>query len=209
MDRAISLAGRTLSEVARANGYRLPRSLQANKGFIGQLAELALGATAGVDPEPDFPTLGVELKTLPIRHDGRPLEATYVCQARMTGVESTALADSYVMAKLQRVLFLPILEAETLAERRFAMPLLWSPDPDELATLATDFAMLQARVRMGEAEDLTTRDGVALHLRPKAMSSIDRTGGISSDGWIVPVRPRGWYLRPAFTESILRKHFGM
>jgi DNA mismatch repair protein MutH len=209
MDRAISLAGRTLAELAQTLGYRLPRSLSGNKGFVGQLAELALGASAGIDPEPDFPALGVELKTLPIREDGRPLEATYVCQARMTGIESTALADSYVMAKLRRVLFLPVLQAETLAERRFAMPLLWSPDEGELAMLRDDFAMLQARVRMGEADDITTRDGVALHLRPKAMSSLDRTGGISDEGWIVPVRPRAWYLRPSFTEAVVRKHFGM
>lgn len=209
MDRAVSLAGRTLAETAQLLGYRLPRTLTANKGFIGQLAELALGATAGPDPEPDFPALGVELKTLPIRVDGRPLEATYICQARMTGVESTTLAESYLMKKLERVLFMPILPADTLAERRFAMPLLWSPNADELATLGADFLMLQSRVRMGEADDLTTRDGTALHLRPKALSSLDRTVGISDEGWAVPVRPKAWYLRPGFTEQIVKRHFGL
>lgn len=209
MNRAVSLAGRTLAEVAISLGYRLPRTLTANKGFIGQLAELALGATAGPDPEPDFPALGVELKTLPIREDGRPLEATYICQARMTGIESTELAESYLMKKLDRVLFLPILEGDTLAERRFGMPLLWSPTEDELATLRADFLMLQSRVRMGEADDLTTRDGEALHLRPKALSSRERTLGISDEGWAVPVRPKAWYLRPAFTERIIKRHFGL
>lgn len=209
MNRAVSLAGRTLAETAQALGYRLPRNLSSNKGFIGQLAELALGATAGPDPEPDFPALGVELKTLPIREDGRPLEATYICQARMTGIESTALSESYLMKKLHRVLFVPILPATTLAERRFAMPLLWSPNDAELATLGADFLMLQSRVRMGEADDLTTRDGVALHLRPKALSSNERTVGISDEGWAVPVRPKAWYLRPAFTEQIIKRHFGL
>lgn len=209
MNRAVSLAGRTLAETAAALGYRLPRTLTTNKGFIGQIAELSLGATAGPDPEPDFPALGVELKTLPIREDGRPLEATYICQARMTGVESTELAESYLMKKLERVLFVPILGGDTLAERRFAMPLIWSPNPDELATLRADFLMLQSRVRMGEADDLTSRDGVALHLRPKALSSRERTLGISDEGWAVPVRPKAWYLRPAFTERIIKRHFGL
>lgn len=209
MSRAVSLAGHTIADVAHAVGYRLPRSLHTNKGFIGQVAELVLGATAGTDPEPDFQALGVELKTLPIREDGRPLESTYVCQARMSGVESTELADSHVMAKLRQVLFLPILAADTLSERRFAMPLLWSPNDDELAILRADFSAIQARVRMGEADDVTGREGVALHLRPKAMSSLERTVGISGDGWAVPVRPKAWYLRASFTERIVKNHFGL
>ena len=49
------------------------------KGWAGQLIELYLGATAGSKQQQDFPTLGVELKTIPVSPDAKPLETTYVC----------------------------------------------------------------------------------------------------------------------------------
>lgn len=197
-----------MGELAARLGYRVPRTLTVNKGFIGQLAEVALGASAGSDPEPDFPALGVELKTLPVSPDGKPREATYICQARLGGDAALALADSYLMAKLQRILFLPILDTgESLPERRFGMPLLWTPTPGDLDLLGQDYAELQARIQLGQADDITTRDGVALHLRPKAVSSAERTTGRSEEGWLVPVRPKAWYLRTSFTHEILARHF--
>ncbi len=209
--RCIAIAGRTVGEVARMYGYRVPRTLQTNKGFIGQIAEIALGASAGTDPEPDFPSLGIELKTLPVREGGRTLEATYICTARLTGTESLDFAESYVMKKLARVLFLPVMDDghTPLTERRFGMSFLWSPDPDEMGVLREDFVRLQARVRMGESDDITTRDGVALHLRPKAMNRHDLTTGVSDEGWVVALRPKAWYLRPDFTAGLVARHFGL
>jgi DNA mismatch repair protein MutH len=40
--------------------------LKRDKGWIGILLELWLGASAGSKPEQDFAALGVELKTIPI-----------------------------------------------------------------------------------------------------------------------------------------------
>jgi DNA mismatch repair protein MutH len=200
-----------VGEIAHAYGFRVPGSLHANKGFIGQIAELALGASAGSDPEPDFPALGIELKTLPIREDGRPVEATYVCHARLTGGEPLEWDQSHVSRKLDRVLFLPVVDdgKTPLAKRRFGMPFLWSPDASELAVLSADFRALQARVRMGESDDITTKDGVALHLRPKALSRHELTLGISDEGWVVALRPKAWYLRPSFTARIVARRFGL
>jgi len=210
-ERCVGIAGRTIGEVARRYGYRVPRTLQTNKGFIGQMAEIALGASAGSDPEPDFPSLGIELKTLPVREGGRPVEATYICTARLTGIESLDFAESYVMKKLARVLFLPVMDdgQTPLSERRFGMSFLWSPDPDELAVLREDFATLQARVRMGESDDITAKDGAALHLRPKAVNRHDLTTGVSDEGWVVAIRPKAWYLRRSFTGRIVSRHFGL
>ena len=49
------------------------------KGLAGTLIERALGASAGSTAEPDFPALGIELKTIPIDAAGRICESTFVC----------------------------------------------------------------------------------------------------------------------------------
>lgn len=207
--RARGLAGRTVGELARVLGYRVPKDLRGNKGFVGQLVELGLGARGGSDPEPDFPELGVELKTLPITPAGRPIESTYVCMARLDARETTDYATSYVAKKLARVLFVPlVVDDAPLGDRRFAMPFWWEPGPEDLARLAADFAALHARVRLGEVEDVRAVEGAVLQLRPKAMSRDDRTLGRSEEGWLVAVRPRGWYLRASFTAELVRRAFG-
>ncbi len=201
----------TIGELAHARGFRVPMDQRGHKGFVGQLVELGLGASAGSDPEPDFPALGVELKTLPVSPTGRPAESTYVCMARLDGREAVAFADSYVAKKLARVLFVPVVAnaGGTLAERRFGMPFMWEPGPEDTARLADDFARLGARVRLGEIEELSGHEGAVLQLRPKAMNRDDRTLGVSQEGWLVAVRPRAWYLRATFTAELVQRAFGL
>lgn len=199
----------SVAELGRWLGFRVPSDLKGHKGFIGQLVEVALGARAGSDPEPDFPAIGVELKTLPVTPEGRPVESTYVCLARLDGREALSWADSFVAKKLARVLFVPIeASAPTLGERRLGMPFFWEPTPEDIARLAADFERLAGRVRLGEVEEVSGHEGEVLQLRPKAMSRDERTVGVSSDGWLTQVRPRGWYLRASFTGELLIRAFG-
>ena len=81
MQRAEKLSGLTLGDLARAANIAIPANFKTQKGWTGQLIELWLGASAGSKPEQDFPELGVELKTLPLSYDNKPLETTYVCFA--------------------------------------------------------------------------------------------------------------------------------
>ena len=78
--RARSLTGRTLSEVVaeRGEAWTSAPSLVHRKGKLGQLVERVLGASAGSRQVPDFPELGVELKTIPIDAEGRPRESTFI-----------------------------------------------------------------------------------------------------------------------------------
>lgn len=83
--QAQRLAGYSLGELAALAGVPIPRDLKRDKGWIGILLEIWLGASAGSKPEQDFAALGVELKTIPIDRQGRPLETTFVCVAPLTG----------------------------------------------------------------------------------------------------------------------------
>ena len=131
--QAQRLAGYSLGELAAMAGIVTPKDLKRDKGWIGILLEIWLGASAGSKPEQDFAALGVELKTIPIDAEGRPLETTFVCVAPLTGNSGVTWENSHVRHKLKRVLWIPV-EGERaipLADRRVGSPLLWTPSVEE------------------------------------------------------------------------------
>src|SRR5688572_2499417 len=93
--RAAALAGVRLTTLADALGASLD-----GKGKVGELVERALGATAGNAATPDFPALGVELKTVPIDGRGAPRESTYVCTAPLADADRAEWTTSRVRQKL-------------------------------------------------------------------------------------------------------------
>ena len=108
LQRAQQLAGVTLGALAERLGQTAPEDLTRAKGFVGQLVERALGATAGSKAVPDFESIGVELKTVPVDHRGVPLETTFVCTIDLLDVGTIEWERSRVRAKLQRVLWVPV-----------------------------------------------------------------------------------------------------
>jgi DNA mismatch repair protein MutH len=154
----------------------------------------------------------VELKTLPVFADGRSAESTYICVARVDGSESLDFQDSHVSRKIQRVLFVPVVlersDAQALEERRFGMPFLWEPTSEDIARLSSDFKHLQSMVRLGASDDIRGQEGEIMQLRPKAMSKRERTWGVSDEGWLVPVKPKAWYLRASFTSELIGRVYG-
>ncbi|MBI2381743.1 MAG: DNA mismatch repair endonuclease MutH [Gammaproteobacteria bacterium] len=205
LERALSLAGLSLAELAASLGVAVPADLRHDKGWGGQLIELALGATAGSRPEPDFAHLGIELKTLPVDRQGRPLESTYVCTAPLTGLMGLTWGNSLVRAKLARVLWLPILAERGIPvpERVLGTALLWSPSPEQEALLAADFEEHLEAIALGAVERITARAGQVLQVRPKAANSRVLTEAVGEDGGRILTNPRGFYLRQRFTAQIL------
>ena len=135
--RAERLAGVTLGAIASRFGLEAPLALTRHKGWVGNLLERALGATAGSRAEPDFEALGVELKTLPVDTRGRPLESTFVCTIPLSQIGEVEWDASRVRRKLRRVLWIPVEGTRSLdvPQRRVGAPLLWSPNVEELAAL--------------------------------------------------------------------------
>jgi DNA mismatch repair protein MutH len=211
LERARALAGRSLGELARAERLDTPADLRRAKGFVGQLIERALGATAGSRAGPDFAVLGVELKTLPVDARGRPVESTFVCTIPLTRVGDIEWVDSPVRAKLRRVLFVPV-EGERerrVGERRVGEPFLWSPSAEEEADLKFDWDDLSGRIGRGDVESITGHLGRFLQVRPKAADSRSRRLARDAEGVAFAAMPRGFYLRAAFTERVVRARFGL
>jgi DNA mismatch repair protein MutH len=204
--RADALAGRTLGEIARSVWVGLPPDPKRAKGWAGQLLERALGATASSRAEPDFPHLGIELKSVPIDLAGRSAGATYVCTAPLDPSALGTWETCWVRKKLARVLWIPLAPGASIADRVVGCPVMWSPSEEETAALRADWEELVGLVASGELWQIDGRRGRVLQLRPKAADGDQTTWALDEDAQWVKDTPRGFYLRASFTGALLARH---
>lgn len=209
MHRCRHLAGLTLGEVAAEFQQPVPSDLRKDKGWVGQMMEYALGANAGSQALPDFPELGVELKTLPISAHGKPLESTYVCVAPLTGITGQRWQESWVCQKLQCVLWLPVLAERhiPIEERVIGQGFLWQPNTLQSAQLQQDWEELMELITLGGINKIRGAHGKVLQLRPKAADSRALTKAVGARGEPITTLPRGFYLKSSFTYEILQQQF--
>ncbi|MFC1234573.1 DNA mismatch repair endonuclease MutH [Vibrio sp. F74] len=209
LQRALDIAGLSFLELAEDANMIVPPDLKRDKGWVGQLLEWHLGATAGSKPQQDFLDLGIELKSIPISYTGKPLETTFVCVAPLVGVHGLTWQTSHVRQKLSKVLWIPI-EGEReipLADRKVGSPILWSPNKEEQGQLQLDWEELMEMIVLGQVEQITARHGEVLQLRPKAANSRVFTQAYGATGKPIKTTPKGFYLRTQFTHKILKRHF--
>ena len=202
--RVRAIAARTVGELGEVAGTHVPPSTHRAKGFVGQLMEHVLGASAGSRDDPDFLEIGVELKTLPIV-GGKPKESTFVTTINLLDVPDTDFEDSSVARKLARVLWLPV-QADRdlpLPERRVGSGVLWSPSEAQAKVLRADWDHIADLVVAGEVDRVTGHLGEALQVRPKAADGSVRMRAPDGDGGFRWTGPRGFYLRPSFTHQII------
>lgn len=206
LESATRISGKTLQQLAQQQDLEIPDNQLHHKGWVGQLLELSLGATASSLPEPDFQYIGVELKTLPLSKNGTPKESTYVCTINLTQIESQ-WETSLVNLKLSRVLWLSV-EADPdipLAARRIGTAILWSPNEEQETTLKRDWEELMDMIATGELEQITAHQGQYLQVRPKAANTKALRKGFNDEGDEILTLPRGFYLRPSLTKQILNQ----
>jgi DNA mismatch repair protein MutH len=203
--RAAALDGLTLGDVAGRLHLDLDVDPVRTKGQVGQLVEMALGACAGSLDVPDFPDLGVELKTVPLDRRGRVRESTFVCTIDLTRLGFEEWDDSRLWRKLAHVLWVPVEVHPDLPthQRRLGTPLLWRPSAAEERMLREDWSMLVGRIGSEGIESITAHLGRVLQIRPKAANASVRAPATGPGGEPIQVMPRGFYLRARFTEQVL------
>lgn len=205
--RAQAMAGETFAELAAQAGIHVPFDLKKDKGWVGQLLEWHLGATAGSKPEQDFAHLGIELKTIPIGFSGKPLETTFICTAPLLNTHTMTWQNSHLRNKLSRILWVPV-EGEReipLSERRVGCPFLWSANAEQEQILQEDWEELMEMIALGQIQRITARIGQALHIRPKAANGRALTDAYGESGRLIKTRPRGFYLRTQFTHQLIQE----
>ncbi|WP_392561311.1 DNA mismatch repair endonuclease MutH [Orbus sturtevantii] len=208
MQRATSIAGYSLGEIAKSIGLTIPPNLKKQKGWVGKLIELYLGANAGSKAERDFSHLGIELKTIPVNQSGIPLETTFVSVAPLTDNHGITWESSHVKYKLNKVLWIPVEgdRATPLAIRRIGLPILWQPSKQEELQLKQDWQELMDMIVLGQIEKITARHGEYLQIRPKAANGKVLTEAFNENAELIMTRPRGFYLKKQFTAQILANY---
>lgn len=188
-------------------GVEPPEHLRGHKGWVGNLLERALGASAASRDQPDFDHLGIELKTLPVDRTGKVLETTFVCTIPLRELSETPWEGSRVRRKLAHVLWVPIEgQREILvAHRRVGSAFLWRPSEEQQAALRFDWEELAGIIGRGAIESLTGKLGRFLQVRPKAANAEARTLSMDAEGTLLSTLPRGFYLRTTFTQSLLEE----
>lgn len=207
--RARALTGHTVGDLALALGLVLPEDPRRRKGFVGRLAELALGADPQAGERPDFPDLAVELKTVPVGATGRPIESTFVCSINLSHAADDAWETSRLRQRLGTVLFLPYQPSADGAQSRILPPVWWIPSSAEWATLEGDWEDHMGAIGAGRGHSLSAREGRVLQVRPKAANARVRALGPAEDG-LQAMLPLGFYLRARFVGGVLAEpaHLG-
>jgi len=207
--RVDEIAGLTVAELAKQCGIAVPTDLRSHKGWLGDLAERALGCDAASLSEPDFMDLGIELKTLPVNHKGLMQESTYICTVPLKNTATCTWKTSSVYKKLRHVLWLPVQACPDipLAERYIGTGLLWRATENQLAALERDWQELMSIITLGEFESLSAQHGDILQIRPKAANASVLVDAIGPDVKLIQTLPRGFYLRPHFTNKLLKEYF--
>ncbi len=202
--RALALQGCSLERLAQALGQQLPADPRTAKGYIGQLVELALGADAKAGTLPDFPHLGVELKTVPLDARGVPVESTFCCSIAMAGADRAEWENSRLRQRLGCVLWVPVegIGLRPWPQRCFGRARLWVPDALQTQILRGDWEHLMGEIGAGRGPQLTAHAGRVLQVRPKAAHAGVRTLGAGPDG-PEAVLPLAFYLRAHFTAAVL------
>lgn len=205
LQRCKDLAGNNVANIAEQLNIIVPTDLTRHKGWLGQLLEMALGATAKSKAEPDFESIKVELKTLPLNNKLMPKESTFICSANPPF--ANRWQQSLVWKKLRRVLWLPIEADKTipLAQRRVGTGFLWSPSEQQVNVLQQDWDELTELLALGHYDQLTAKHGTYMQCRPKAANAKVIRQDIDSSGEVSNIVPRGFYLRTNLTKAILQQ----
>lgn len=205
LSRVNSIAGMSIGQSASKYGLAVPEDLRSHKGWFGHLVEKVLGASAGSKPIPDFPSLGIELKTLPIGKNGRPSESTFVASISLTDLSKETWQSSVVKKKLAHVLWLPVEDDKSipLSQRRIGLGFLWRASAQQEKILENDWQELSNIISMGHIDKISAHLGEALQIRPKAANGKVLTQMLDPSGKVIKTLPRGFYLRSSFTEKLL------
>lgn len=210
LDLCQKIAGITIYELANMLNISCPASLKSNKGWIGQLLEIYLGVNSNNLPIPDFPHLGIELKTIPVNMKTlNPTESTFVCTARLNDI-NFVWEKSIVYQKLCKVLWIPIETSPKLSlqNRRIGKSFLWQPTQQQAIILKNDWYELTEIFGLGKLELLSAKYGKYLQVRPKAADCKSKLINYKSiNGGFIQTVNRGFYLRASFTKKILADHF--
>ena len=205
--KAQSFQGYKLADLANLYNVEKPEHNNTAKGWAGQLIEQLFGIKNNSFAMPDFPELGVELKTIPVNVDYRPYETTYVTTVPLLPNDMTSFEQSILWSKIRHILWIPLVSetrSEKVQNRVIGRPIIWQPSLQDKKIIEQDYYEIMEYIISGEIDKLTSQIGEYLHVRPKALDSSKKTYSIDQDGNKMITSPKGFYLRKTLTSKIMQ-----
>jgi DNA mismatch repair protein MutH len=194
LHRVAQIEGLTIEELANNLGVRIPFDLKYAKGFIGQLIEIALGASGNSNPIHDFPHLGIELKTIPVNYDGKPTNNTHICTLYPNSHYQT-FENSNFYNKLKKILWVPIEGDKKIhfTQRHIGRGFLWELKEADLEIIKNDWFEIMELLTTNPVESVSAKIGTYAHIAPSGTNKGQKQ--------------YGFYLRRSFTHKILFENF--
>jgi DNA mismatch repair protein MutH len=195
-----AVEGKTIVDVATRVGMTVGR----DKSAAARVVRHVLGQKSK-GRHGDFERFGVELKTVPIDHRGRPVESTSFPSFVHEEIQFETWPDSDLLGRLNRILFVPIRrskgqpQGQGVLQRAF----FWSPPERDLVEISLEWERYRALISAGRARDLPkASETVFIHVRPKARNAQDRE---MAPGGFEVIRKSFW-LNSGYVERIIREH---
>lgn len=203
------IAGKSVSELAQIHNVELIDSLTTNRGWLGNLIEISLGAYAGSKPTQDFMNLGVELKTLAINENGRAVSDIFISSLPLNSFMLQDWANSHLFYKLQHILFIPVESNSNveLKDRKIGNGKFWKPNDEQLKVLQDDFKQVMELLTTQEFAMLTNNLGTALTVKVKALNSKQTNNIQDLDGFNQNLAPLSFYIKRSFVQQIVEQLF--
>lgn len=205
---ALTLNGSTSRALAVAIGAAEFNSsaIATGKTGVGALVEEFFGKPPDNLSQPDFPELGIEMKTLPMKMSGASWtvkEPTSITQIDYFRLLDEAWPDASVREKISHILWVPY-EHNTYDKRlaQFRRAFLWQPPETDWPLFGVDYDRVRAEVDAGRAHLLSESMCRFLAPRRKGAKGSTRKQPRSD----ILAKTRAWAFKPPYTRPILERH---
>ncbi|MGI6230439.1 MAG: Sau3AI family type II restriction endonuclease [Tractidigestivibacter sp.] len=206
VEYAQELVGHTLREKTDAPELQSPKKRRGS--FGNAIEEYYFEYKPNSDSEPDFPKVGLELKTTPMK---RGAHKSLVAKERlvitmidyMTVVNET-FETSHLLDKASKVLLISYLWEKNKDPLDYEVILaeLWGLPKEDMPQFKADWETVVNKVRAGHAEDISGSDTLYLEACTKAADSTVRRNQPYSD---VLAKPRAWALKASYMTAAENK----
>lgn len=208
VEYAGNLVGHTLREKTRAPEFQSPK--QRRGSFGNALEEYYFRYSLNSESAPDFPEVGLELKSTPVKQtrSGELVakERLVLMQINYMTVVHETFESSHLLKKARKILLVSyVWEKDTdPLDYKIEMAELWGLPEEDMPQFKIDWETVVDKIRAGHAEDISSSDTLYLEACTKAANGSKRTQQPYSD---VKVKPRAWALKASYmtaAESKLR-----
>ena len=208
-ERLDLIVGRTIAELAILAKVPIPKHNKSAKGLAGQLVEIFLGAHAGNLAKPDFPHLGIELKTVPINFKCSPIASTYVCMANLHPRRFVPFKESTLYHKIRSLLLVFLLTTTSMPiwERVVAGYCFYEPEPHIMQQIEVDYNEFQELILLGNTSKIDGSYGNILQMLPKGANANDTVLVRNEESETIATMSRGYYLRNSFTKNVIQRYW--